>query len=135
MAEKKCTIYDMQEFYKENLEGKVNEIKKICRLNKIPVIFTFAVANDEKDTIYKTDGVSTGSMEIYLTEDYFENYLIALQKGTKLVLKDAKTLTAEQEAYMMENIEDEMQQNRDEMESSSEELKNLEGAISFVGDL
>lgn len=124
LNKEKCTIFDKKDVYDREIAPLVAQIKKICKLNDIPMIFTFAVANDEKDTTYVTEGSSTGSMNINLTDDCFENYLVALQKGKKIMLVDANTLDPEQLAYISDYATQQQLDSPDLMQ-----------AIAFDGDL
>lgn len=106
MESKPLSIFNKKTLYKREIEPLVGEIKKICRLNEIPCIFTFAVASSQKNTEYITDGCPTGSMGLNLVEDRFPNYLVALQKGKRLVLADANSLEPNQQEYLHDAEED-----------------------------
>ena len=73
------TEYDLQEFYKKEIAPKVDEIKKLCRIHKLPFFFSAAVANNDKETKYINAANSTGSNEINLYDDKFVNFLLVLQ--------------------------------------------------------
>ncbi len=107
MSKEECTVYDKTKLYKSDIEPLVKEIEIKCKLNNIPFVCTFAIKNDAKDTVYKNTGVLTGSMGVHLTDDCFENYLVALQKNKRIVLIDSQRLTDEQTQYIDEMYDDE----------------------------
>ncbi len=72
------TEYDLTHFYKTEIEPKVIEIKKLCRVNKLPFAFVAALKNANGKTEYKSEANLTGSNGINLYDDHFENYLMAL---------------------------------------------------------
>lgn len=69
------TIYDKTEIYEKEIVPKLAEIKKICELNDIPFFNCVAVKNAEDGTVYKYDGILTGSKQIKLADDQFEKHL------------------------------------------------------------
>lgn len=77
------TVYDARKLYTEQIRPHIVEIKKICKLNKVPFVCTCATANDEKGTTYENDGVLTGSNNINLKEDRFIRYLLVI-RGAEL---------------------------------------------------
>ena len=77
------TIYDHEELYNTNILPLILKIKEICRLNKIPFYCSCAVKNKDDVTEYKHDGVMTGSAEVNLFDDRFENILMVLN-GAKI---------------------------------------------------
>ena len=70
--------YDLKGVYREEIIPRIEEIKKICRKNKIPFFCSFAVANNEKKTVYENDGNLTGSTDIKLYDDLFKKMLLVL---------------------------------------------------------
>lgn len=129
---RELTIYNKKHVYEKEIAPYINEIKKICRLNKIPGIFTFAVANNHKSTEYITDGCPTGSMGLELADDRFEHYLVALQKGKKLVLVDANVMDPEEEKYISEYADEEDYEDGNYVAAVLASYKN---AFEFIGDL
>lgn len=71
----KYSVYNKEKIYEKEIEAKIQEIKKICAQHDIPFLATFAVANDEKGTTYKNDGIGIGTLGIQLTDDKFSKYL------------------------------------------------------------
>lgn len=75
------SVYDATKKYQTEIEPLVENIKKVCALNNIPFFFTCAVKNDEKETVYKNDGVLTGSFGINLKDDKFAPILGVINGG------------------------------------------------------
>lgn len=69
------TVYDKQEFYKEEIANKVSELKLLCMQQKIPYYMAFAVANNEEDTEYVTEALIPFSNNIQLKRDRFPDYI------------------------------------------------------------
>lgn len=91
MNEKGPTIYDKTEFYEKEIQPRIDEIKKLCRVNDVPFISCCAIANtDNGKTVYRNDGVSTGSMGVCLHDDQFER-LLCVMNGFDVRPKNAVT--------------------------------------------
>jgi hypothetical protein len=78
MADEVLTEYDYNDVYKKEIYPLISEVKKRCKLTGIPFIFTCAVKNDVKKTQYVHEGNLTGSNNIHLKDDRFEQFLGAL---------------------------------------------------------
>ncbi len=77
------TEFDATDIYKEKLEPMIIEMKKICKINKIPFFFSIAYKNDQNSTTYHNDGVLPGSNFVDLVDDKFRKYLMVLN-GAKV---------------------------------------------------
>jgi hypothetical protein len=71
----KNTKFDQTEFYKQEIYDKINEIKLLCNREKIPMFFACAVKNDNKNTVYETEFIGTGSNEIGLKDDKITDFI------------------------------------------------------------
>lgn len=75
MTAKKPTIYNKEEIYKKEIVPLIDQIKKIAGLNDLPFFICVAIANTEKHTTYRYDGVLTGYLGFNLADDQFKKHL------------------------------------------------------------
>lgn len=101
--QKKITTYDKTELYNTKVAPEVEKIRVTCAAGKLPFFFSSAVKNDEEGTVYKNEGVLTGSFGIDLKEDHFENFLGVLHGG-KVVFDagDPDVSAEERVAYLQD---------------------------------
>lgn len=107
------TIYDKREFYKKKVEPLVNEITKLCVLEGLPIFIAAPVTNTEKETSYVYDGIFTGSMQINLTDDKLEDFIMVTRGAEVKSLvainefsKDAMNYIMDDSFIDEENIEE-----------------------------
>ena len=83
---KQLDIFENVDFYKEQIEPLVKEIKAVCNANKIPFFMSFAIAADEDGKIeYKRDALTPASLKVKAAN--CEIYpLICVVTGSKAVL-------------------------------------------------
>lgn len=91
------TVYDKTDIYEKEIVPKLTEIKRICELNDIPFFSCVAAKNDENGTIYKYEGILTGSKQINLHDDHFEKHLCVangfdVKTSSEIDFKDADFL-------------------------------------------
>ena len=77
------TDYDATSIYKSMISPHLEEIKKVCKLHRIPFFFSCATSNKNGKTVYENEGNPTGSNDIYLYDDMLERYLL-VTCGAKL---------------------------------------------------
>ena len=70
------TKIDMKEYYEKECQPLVNELCKKCSLAGIPIFISAAVQNDENGTVYKNDGILTGSRNIKLKTDQIKFHMM-----------------------------------------------------------
>ena len=70
--------FDQTTVFEEEIKKKVLDLKLLCIKHKIPFFVTFAVANDENDTLYKNDALIPKSSNIVLTNDLFPKHINVL---------------------------------------------------------
>lgn len=75
MSEKKSTIYNKEEIYKQKIVPLIDQMKKIAALNDLPFFVCVASANTDKHTTYRYDGVLTGYLGFNLADDQFKKHL------------------------------------------------------------
>lgn len=80
MKENKYTEYDHSEFYEKEIKPLADEIMKKCKLRGLPFVFSCAPVNLNGTTKYEHTCNLTGSNELVLYEDNFEQFLAALTK-------------------------------------------------------
>lgn len=61
--------FNKTDIYKEILEEKILEIKRLCHREKMPVFISVCVKNDENETIYEKEMVSAATCELKLKDD------------------------------------------------------------------
>lgn len=88
--------FNKEQVYANEIFPLICEIKSICGLNEIPFFCSCAVANENNKTEYRHDGVLTGSLEVDLYDNRFENLLLVLQ-GAKL--KPLGSISEEDEEF------------------------------------
>lgn len=83
MEEKTVTEYNLKDLYDNEVASKVAEIKKICKLNRLPFVFSCAIINENGETIYKNEGVFPGSNGLVLFKNLFTKIFL-LMRGAEL---------------------------------------------------
>lgn len=63
------TDFDKRDNYKDILEDKIMEIKRICHREKLPMFITVCVKNDESGTEYEKEMVSAATCNLSLKND------------------------------------------------------------------
>ncbi len=87
-------VYSKARVYDKEIMPKIREIKDICARERIPFLTSFAIENDMDKTLYKHDGIFTGSLGMNLADNKFEKFLVVLcdgevvPKGTHVYLSD-----------------------------------------------
>lgn len=74
-------IFDKEKLYEDELEPLVKSMRAICARERIPFVISTAVKNSESETVYRNDGVLTGSLRMNLFDDHFEKFLLVLNGG------------------------------------------------------
>lgn len=127
--EKNLTIYDKSDVYKREVKPLIDNIKKVCVVNNIPIFISCAISNSEEKTEYKTDGIMTGSAGINLKNDKLEDFLMVL-RGAKLESFGAlKKFESDEMDYIMD-IEDDIE---DIEKALAKETDNSNA--TFVGEI
>ena len=134
MEEKELTKYDLTDFYVNEIQPAIIEIKKKCKLRNLPFAFVCAVKNDKNGTEYKKEHVLTGSCGITLKNNMFEQYLAALC-GFDLVPAAAFTnfQSPDDKNSYAEVLDDAALQYIYDGDESND-YKNASG-IEFIGDI
>nr|WP_297765702.1 hypothetical protein [uncultured Butyrivibrio sp.] len=98
------TEYDMTKLYEAKVLPLINEIEKICVMEKLPIFFSCAVKNENGKTEYKQEGILTGSTGVELYQDRFTKFLLVdklnLVPATKLATFDENSLGAAAMEYI-----------------------------------
>ena len=137
MENKETTNYDLTEFYINEIHPAIIEIKKKCKLIKLPFAFVCAVKNNESGTEYKKEHVLTGSCGIILKNNVFEQYLAALC-GFDLVPAAAFSnfqSPDDKDAYAEVLDDAALQYIYDNEENNDVEENKKVSGIEFVGEL
>lgn len=62
-------MYDKRNIYDASIKELVKKILLICDVHHIPVVMSFAVANDKTSTIYVSEMLSATAVDTTLTND------------------------------------------------------------------
>lgn len=110
-----ATIYNKREKFNELVEGKLEEIRRLCNLLRIPFVWVAAVgedgektdytiaidANQEEDDAdqrYICNGLTPGSMDINLSDDKIRE-IIKVMNGFKAVPKNIELTISEDDIH------------------------------------
>lgn len=121
------SAYDKTEEYKKNVAPLIASLVKECTKARIPLFISTAPKNDESETVYKNDGVLTGSLGITLKEDEFEKYLAVLHGG-KVFFPGGEPDLAE--GKLFEYIESAINNDSIHPEDDPEDIDNLEEVMN-----
>jgi len=94
--------FNKEKIYEEKVVPILDELKKVCSAERIPMFASFAVKNDPVDTKYKSTAVSTINDEIVLTKDYIREY-INIQNGFRTYYEEMETVDMEKEFGVDDN--------------------------------
>jgi|GEM_PF-4925893 len=73
-----CTPYDHTEIFREELELKLAEIRKLCEEHSIPFFWEFAIRNTLSETVYVRDALTPRPMRYTLkTNTVLQHILVA----------------------------------------------------------
>lgn len=79
MENKVVTEYNKKDIYTEKLSCLVDEIHRICRIEKIPYFVTFAIQNQNGETVYKSNGTTPCSLDMSLHDNHINKHFLILQ--------------------------------------------------------
>ncbi len=82
------TDYDKSELYENEIVPKLKELTILCKINRLPFIFSCCPVNKDGESVYKNDGVLTGSSELRLYDDRFVKFLLILRGANVAPLND-----------------------------------------------
>jgi len=83
--------FNKEKEYEEKVLPILNELKKVCSAERIPMFASFAVKNTAKNTEYKSSVAVTVNDDIILTKDYIREY-INIQNGFKTIYEDIEVV-------------------------------------------
>ena len=69
------TNFNKEEFYNEEIEKRVIELKQICAREKLPMFICICTQNDKNGTIYKKDMISPTTHGIELKENLIPKFV------------------------------------------------------------
>lgn len=101
------TDYNKKDVYKERVAPLIAELKKICKVNKMPFFFSIATSNANGKTEYCNDGVLPGSNYVNLYDDQFRKHLLVVQGADVNVHRDETEDIADYIASNMDTSDDE----------------------------
>ncbi len=100
------TEYNKEKLYEQKVLPLIEEIKKICVVENLPIFFSCAVKNEDKKTTYKQEGILTGSTGVELYQDRFTKFLLVdklnLVPAAQLATFDDSVLEKEAMDYINE---------------------------------
>jgi hypothetical protein len=65
----KVTVYDKEELFKKDVKPLLDELMRVCAVNKIPAFFTCAVKSLPDQTVYSSDMFSGVTNNVTLKND------------------------------------------------------------------
>lgn len=65
----KYTEFNKEEFYNEEIEKRIIELKQLCNREKIPFFVAVCVKNDKHGTEYKKDMLTAQICDVELKDD------------------------------------------------------------------
>ena len=77
------TLFNKRDVYERDIKPHVDQIIKVCVINKIPFLSTCVVESAPSYTKYANNGYLTGSSDIHLADDQFERQLLVM-RGAQL---------------------------------------------------
>lgn len=98
------TYYNEKAYFEKTVAPLLKNVIDKCASHNIPVFFTAAVANDDKETVYINDGFMTGSSNIHLADDKIK-YHMMIAGGCVAVPKRETTVI--DMSQMFDYLEDE----------------------------
>lgn len=110
--EQNITEYNSKKLYIDEIYPKIVEIKKICKINRIPFFFSCAPINENGNTVYENEAVLTGSNDIVLFKDLFKKYILLLRGAQIQPLSAVKDLDPDAVNYIGD-IEELIEENED----------------------
>ena len=72
------TQFNQKEVYEKEIAPKLEEVKKLCVLNGIPLFFTACVSNSEEGSIYENEVVSPDMLDLELKTNHFSRHINVL---------------------------------------------------------
>lgn len=97
------TVYDKTDIYEKSVAPEIEKVRQVCAANRLPFFFSSAVKNDEDGTVYKNEGVLTGSFGINLKDDHFERFLGVLHGGKVVFNAGTPDVSAEEQAEYLQD--------------------------------
>lgn len=79
--------FNNTEIFHNEVESKLNDIKTLCLMYKIPCFFAFAIENNDEKTTYLSELLSAGAQSITLKDNKFPD-LVNVMNGFGTYLKN-----------------------------------------------
>ena len=125
------TDFNKEDIFHSQVEPLLNDLKKICKVHKLPFFCAFATANNKKGTSYQYDGVLTGSCGIELTNNQFENFLMVCRGAKLQPLGAINEFDAETMDYIMDGSNEIM----NELAALSGDTFSSDDGCVMIGDI
>ncbi len=122
-------LFDQSSTYNTMIAPLLNKIKTICVVNKIPFYACFAIENNDKETVYRSEAQAPVSMGIKLNDDAIIKGLLTLN-GWELKMPYETNFDDESvQAFINKSSED------FEGELSEEDTSDMSDDIDMVDSL
>jgi hypothetical protein len=69
------TQFNQKEVFDKEIAPKLEEIKKLCLLNNIPMFFTACVSNSNDTTEYESELISPDMLDAELKNNHFPRHI------------------------------------------------------------
>lgn len=117
------TVYNKRNVYKDILEKKVEELKKLCIREGVPMFVSFAIENNLERTVYQNDAIFPFDLDVKLKNNLYPLHLNVLN-GFKTVLAEKRPIDIESSLTIMPEDINEVNK-QFESESVSDEKLDL----------
>ncbi|BCJ93069.1 hypothetical protein acsn021_06380 [Anaerocolumna cellulosilytica] len=81
------TSFDKQATYNDTIKQKVQELQKLCILEKLPMFLSICTKNDEDTTWYENIMISPETMDLDLSYNVISKMVLCLNDDFKIVPK------------------------------------------------
>jgi len=81
------TSFDKQVIYNDIIKQKVQELHKLCILEKLPMFLSICTKNDEDTTWYENIMISPETMDMNLSNNVISKMVLCLNGDFKIVPK------------------------------------------------
>lgn len=106
------TIFNRQKEYDDLVREKINDLKKLCHMQKMPMFITVCTKNDEKGTVYEKEMVSAATCGCELFDNQIAKHVnVSLGFDT---IQPSSEATLEMEDVDVNYIEEEGEENDEE---------------------
>ena len=106
------TTFNKQKEYEDLVREKVNDLKKLCHIQRMPMFITICTKNDDKETVYEKEMVSAATCGHELFDNQIAKHVnVSLGFDT---VQPSSEVTLEMDDMDVNYIKEEEAENDDE---------------------